>query len=361
LMVMTGTGLGPVVEADEAGPDFLKEVDFGAEVLVGGKPASVVAQVRVTRGDDFILFKLPDDVAQGCYVPLAVRAGGTLSNVASISVSGSGDSCSDPAGFSASDLDGVQKSGGINIGVIQFNRFDFRGEIIGEANGKFVRYHQDDLRGSYAALSTGNGIRNALFVPPFGTCTVHTGSTSIPTDQTEVQQRHNVGQALNLSGPNGKAEMAAPDYQFEARNDFFTPGDYTIDNGTGTSTFGPFKGAITLPRPIEWTNRGEIQTVDRKEDLKVTWAGGAENQEFVMIVGFSQDDTDWGFLCTERVTAGKFTVPASVIAGFPVSAPSGIIGLGTAPLTGAGRFSAPGLDIGLFTYEQATFAVIPLR
>ena len=70
---------------------------------------------------------------------------------------------------------------------------------------------------------------------------------------------------------------------------------------------------------------------------------------------------------TERVSAGKFTVPAWVLSSLPASAtftlggqnvPGGFLGVGTIPLTNAGRFTAPGLDFGVFTYEQATVSLV---
>ena len=84
------------VTADET-MSFLQELDIPADITVGNKPATVMAKVREgASGADFILFKLPDDVPQGCLVPIAVQAGGVTSNVASVSISSSGGSCCRP-------------------------------------------------------------------------------------------------------------------------------------------------------------------------------------------------------------------------------------------------------------------------
>ncbi|MCZ2147821.1 MAG: hypothetical protein LC126_08585 [Bryobacterales bacterium] len=70
-----------------------------------------------------------------------------------------------------------------------------------------------------------------------------------------------------------------------------------------------------------------------------------------------------GFLCAEKVAAGKFTIPAWVLSSLPKSdtfalgdqsMPGGLLGVGAAPFTDTGRFTAPGLDFGVLTYEQAT-------
>lgn len=362
-MVIQATGLGPVA-VDETG-EFLLELDVPAEVMAGNQRATVIAKVRADRGKDFILFKLPDDVPQGCYVPIAVLAGGVTSNTTSISVSASGGACSDPTGFSSSDLEGAQKSGSLSVGVIQFNRFDLGGNPYSEASGRFVRYGAEPLLDSFAANSGAFGARGSFALPPLGTCTV---ARDRP-DLTPAQPL-NVGQALNLSGPNGRLQLAAPNYSFEAERDVFTPGDYTVDNGTGTAAFGPFSAAITLPPPVKWTNQDTLTSADRSQDLSVTWTGGVTDKEFVMILGSSQGEkSDIGFLCTEKVSAGKFTVPAWVLSSLPASAaiprdegfPSGYMAILTAPLTSAARFSGPGLDFGIFTYEQGMLVAVPFK
>lgn len=370
VVVVQGTGLGPVT-GDETSLQLLQEVDTPAEVIVGNKTVPAILNARGGLGQDFIGFKLPDDVLQGCYVPIAVRAGGYTSNVASISVSANGGSCSDPHGFAASDIDVAQRSGGLNMGVIEISDLGFGDQ----AEGRFVRYAATDLTSSFAPGGVESGVRSVFALPPLGSCTVTPGSPAdgfdIPGDPTPAQ-RLNAGPALNLSGPGGRAQLAAPVYRFDSDGaDVFKPGDYTVDNGTGTQAVGPFRGAITLPPPVKWTNQDAISSPDRSQDLTITWTGGATDKEFVMIAGLAQSEkVTAAFLCTERVTAGTFTVPAWVLAKLPASAPvmdggetlpGGLMIVATAPLTSVGRFTATGLDFGLFTYEQGAFNLVSFR
>lgn len=368
-MVVSATGLGPVT-VDETTEQLLAELDTPAEVIVGNKAVTAILAVRAAHGQDFIAFRLPEDVPQGCYVPIAVRAGGYISNFGSISVSANGGSCSDPHGFTTSDIDENQRSGDFNIGIVQLESLGF-GDA---ASGRFVRYEAADLATSFAAASVDSGIRGAFSVPPLGNCTVTPGSPSVdlfevPPDRTPSQGL-DAGAALNLNGPSGPVQLRTPFYHFAYDREVFAPGDYTVDNGAGTQRIRAFKGAMTLPPRLR-TNLDTISSPDRRQDLTVTWTGGATDKEFVMIAGLAQNEkVTAAFLCTERVSAGSFTVPAWVLSNLPESAPlmdgdqtlpGGLLIVATAPLTSVGRFTADGLDFGLFTYEHGGFSFVSFR
>jgi hypothetical protein len=182
-----------------------------------------------------------------------------------------------------------------------------------------------------------------------------------PSDQIPLFY-FNVGPALNLNGPPGSVQLPAINYSYNPDGDAITPGDYTVDNGNGSPQVGQFKAAITLPPPLTWTNKDGLNSQDRTQSLSVTWSGGITDKEFVMIVGLSANQATAGFLCTAQVSAGQFTVPAWVLSSLPASGtftqgnqtfPTGLLGVGTAPFTNVGRFSASGLDFGVLTYEQA--------
>src|SRR6185436_5375278 len=137
-------------------------------------------------------------------------------------------------------------------------------------------------------------------------------------------------------------QLPAPSYS-SPDGPVIAPGDYTVDNGTGSPAVGPFKAALTLPPMLLWTNKGSVASLDRTQDLTVTWSGGIPDKEFAVIVGIaSSNQVTAGFLCAEKVSAGKFTVPAWVLSSLPASAtfmdgdqilPGGALGVGSAPLT----------------------------
>jgi uncharacterized protein (TIGR03437 family) len=374
-IIIEATGLGAV--SGNESQASAQELSVPADVIVGNKLATVITKLRIA-GFDFILIQLPDDVPEGCYVPIAVRAGGVTSNVASISISATGDTCSDPTGLAASDIDAARRSGQISMGTILVGHYDL-GPLGTDdfAAGIFASVDFNSLLRAFSPGNNGGGVRAAFAMPPLGTCTVSRGSPvdsddflDLPADPTPLRYI-NVGQGLNMSGPAGTVQLPGPSYEFETGKNVFTPGDYTVDNGTGTQSFGAFKAVLSLPPMATWTNRNELVSVDRAQDLTVTWSGGVPDKEYVAIVGLaaSQQATG-GFYCVEKVSAGKFTVPAWVLSSLPASATftlgdqtltGGLIGLGTAPLTSASRFTTPGLDFGVFTYEQATVNLVPYR
>ena len=84
------TGLGPVSGPANALPASFPPFS-GVEVFVGNQPANLIYSGRsgCCVGVDQISFQIPPGI-QGCYVPVAVRSGGTISNFVSIAVSSDG-------------------------------------------------------------------------------------------------------------------------------------------------------------------------------------------------------------------------------------------------------------------------------
>jgi uncharacterized protein (TIGR03437 family) len=92
-----GTGLGPINGSDFTLPSTFPNFP-GVELFVGTQPAKVIYAGRsgCCAGVDQISFQVPAGVA-GCYVPVAVRSAGKISNFVSIAVSSDGGPCSDTA------------------------------------------------------------------------------------------------------------------------------------------------------------------------------------------------------------------------------------------------------------------------
>jgi CubicO group peptidase (beta-lactamase class C family) len=102
----------------------------------------------------------------------------------------------------------------------------------------------------------------------------------------------------------------------------------------------------------------------------VNWRGGDPDREFVLVMGVSANTVSKAqasFLCSERVAAGRFVVPAAVLSGLPASSewtgagvPS-VLAVATLPLATSAMFTAPGLDLGLFQYMNIQIKAVKYR
>ncbi len=131
-----------------------------------------------------------------------------------------------------------------------------------------------------------------------------------------------------------------------------------MDNGAGTTSVGPFKAAIVTPPALKWENQSSINIIDRSQNLDVTWSGGDPNG-YVNIVGGSavtSASVGAAFVCREKTSAGRFTIPSLSMLNIPLGDLSvlSVGGFSSAP------FSATGLDSGTLTFygntaKQVTF------
>jgi hypothetical protein len=135
------------------------------------------------------------------------------------------------------------------------------------------------------------------------------------------------------------------------------PGSYTF-TGPGSSVVGAFNGSLVVPPEFVITNTGALATIDRAAGLTVTWVGG-DPDTLVFITGSSFTASASGtltgasFQCYENNTAGRFSVPLSVLQQLPASTsvaagPVSIVfpgSLGVSSISKQVRVAVPGIDI----------------
>jgi hypothetical protein len=109
---------------------------------------------------------------------------------------------------------------------------------------------------------------------------------------------------------------------------------------------------------VDWTNREQIEIVNRNQPLTITWSNPAPGA-IVQIIGYSPSSLgNAGFIgaqffCRAPAEPGSFTVPAWVLGSLPASIeiagiPGGTLAVGLYAF--GDRFSAAGLDYGLVWY-----------
>ncbi len=385
------TGLGPA-----SGPDNIIPSSFpnfpDVEVFVGTQTAKVLYAGRsgCCVALDQISFEVPSGVA-GCFVPVAVRSGGVISNFVSIAVSKGGGSCSDAAPTLPVSMVNQASTGqsikvaALAAGPVSVLRglgFDVK-PYLAQTLSKLLRVKvsQDDVAKLLLAGQTHNqrelaramvkyaaawkalspaaktAVRALLsanqegavadfgqfnmpalqaealggLFPSQGTCStlppVYTGWSGNGLD---------AGSSLTVSGPAGAWTLSpsrAGQYQVLFGSTPTGPnlptGTYTV-TATGGHDVSAFSVTLNVDASVLWTNKSAINTIDRSQPLTVTWSGGPEGGS-VVLGGYVDSNTMGlvGFVCIEDASAGSFTIPSFMLSTLPAAA------------TGAGMFISP--------------------
>ena len=394
IVVLWGTGLGPVTGNEAAGP-LPGDLKTGVEVLVGNQHARVLYQGRsgCCAGIDQINFEVPKGI-EGCFVPVAVSTGAVVSNVTSMSISSSGKVCSDPTGFSTADLLPAAQGKDFRVGSVELFRASISGTVAGTAvslkqdigAAGFYRFTPAAFAATQGAL--GVALRGGTGLASYGSCNVYpmpADSIGIIPDPIAPEALPSGG-AVNIAGPHGarQLEPAVPGvYTGQLGGDdvlgfagqagaggplYLDSGTYTVDNGAGTPAIGPFRASLTVANQISWSNQLQLAAIDRTRNLTVTWTGGNPAKEFIIVAGLASDDASNAagvFVCTERADAGTFTVPSWVLSTLPIVAspdgPNGLLWVGNMSFPQQGRFTAAGLDAGYLYYLLFQFQFVSFR
>jgi uncharacterized protein (TIGR03437 family) len=393
VMVLWGTGLGPVTVPDNQVPG-VQDLRGAANVrvIVGGVEVEPVYAGRSpgSPGADQINFTVPANAPTGCSVPLQVRVGNQLSPTTTIAIAPGGRAvCQHPV-FSDDTLRRIDSGGNVSIGYFGLTSFNtsFAVPVLGNINLKF-----ESADGAFQRLTLGNFDQvTGDVAPQLGACVV----TPQQFDQSGQEIEPPPVQALDagnltLNGPN------VANRAFEKRQNFYNlvlsdlsgglsgilgggaapgiaPGTYTIAGGGGPDV-GPFSASVRLSGLPTWTNRDAITAVNRSQNLTINWSGAAAD-DIVAVLGVAGNlvgGTDGtyrgaGFVCTARGNANSLTVPSSILQQLPAvaavdplsaSAPNAIGVLSVSVTNGEGtngRFTAPlrsggNIDYGFFIYS----------
>lgn len=362
-----GTGLGAIASSDAVAPP-VGDLPGEIRVYVGNTAATVNYHGRAgcCSGLDQINFQIPAGV-QGCHVPIAVQAGGTLSNVATIAVSASGQTCSDSV--MGQDLVNKLASGqNATFGYVRLENLNapFDPSQAYRANmdfgfATFSRYTPQTAGLAEYGVSSGY----CVAVDSSNWRSVRGYPTLVDSSLAQLD----TGLALTLQGqgtmPISQTYLAG--YYFGQLNAtvprFLWSGlSYSV-SGAGGKDIGAFSATETTSIPsVDFTNIGRSQSLSRSADLVVQWSGGDPGMQNgqVTIGGYSYRNSNadnWAmFQCTAPLSAKTLTIPGWILAALPPSGtgqngtltyPLGWIWIGqySNPVT----FQAPGLDRGIYT------------
>lgn len=357
-LILWGTGLGAVT-GDETEPPVA--VNFpGVQVLIGNQVVTPGYAGRSSSpGLDQINVTVPAGINGGCKTSLAVVVNGVTGNVVSTSVAPAGQAtCGDTYGaLTAANLQKAVASGSLNIGAVELSR-------ISSSN-------DDTLGGSFATYPLNSLIRSygGSYAPSIGSCVAYEvtyGTPLVLTDPVVPGLPHlDAGTALLASAAGGASATASEistglylSAVGTPAKAFIVPGVYTVANGNGGLQVPAFSWSATLPAPV--TSSGLPATINRAQDLTVTWAASGSFSA-VAIIGYSAVPVSaslnsWvEFVCEAPASATQFTIPAAILSLLPTNG-YGAVGLLGAGLQIAGVVDdlftvagSPGLDAGVLS------------
>lgn len=375
--ILWGTGLGPIAGSD-ANPPPVGNLPEAPTVYVGNTAVtpSYAGRSGCCSGLDQIVFTVPQGVL-GCYVPIAVQAGGAVGNIGTIAVSAAGQStCSDSV--MGQDLVNKLASGGnVNFGYIRLESTiatvagvatSGTGALGDYAYATFTAFTPQTAYYAEYGVSAGYCVSTEYSYAPSGSISYNFISDLSVFDFSALLD---AGSALSIQGPldaPGPFSQLYPGYGYYAL--YLTPNvthyvlsdeNYTVA-GTGGANVGAF--AVTDTTSISsatLTGIATNQSIPRSSDLTVQWTGGnpALQNGLVTIGGFSAS-SDFSlytsFQCTAPAAAQKFAIPSWVLSTLPPSGTQqsgsltvqlGFIWIGQYNTPTA--FTAPGLDRGIIT------------
>jgi len=385
VIVLYGTGLGPIATADNVPPGAV-QVGSNVIVTVAGKVVTpdYAGRSPAFPGLDQINFKIPTDVITGCYVPASVTASGQVSQDFVLSIAaGSASVCTHPLGLTQSSLATLDSGGTLNVGLFQMLRAFIallNGSIEG-AGGLFDNANANSVFQMYNRIPVAFG--SAPYPAPLNGCVVvdqtNTGSGFMAPDFSLIGGKELIADALVMTatGPVGTKpgtilRQDTGGYLGVFLDPILGPGPWTI-SGSGGVDVGAFKASITLPDNLVWTNQGNFSNVPQS-DLTIVWTGGnASGNPVVTVFGNStivnakdpSKSRAKSFYCAAPASAGRLVVPAAVRAQLPSSTTAdGETAFASLGITTGGfaTFTAPltkgTLDSGAIAYGEATVLTV---
>jgi uncharacterized protein (TIGR03437 family) len=371
-IILWGTGLGPVSHADNIAPTP-GTLPIPVEVFVGGRLAPVAYSGRTPccSGIDQIVFTVPPDAPSGCWVPLYVRSGGTVvSNFTTMAISDNGP-CTEPSNALAATL-----LGGGRTAAVLASRVSVRQDIGVLRAGDVTA----DLAGVYTAAETEGSFNfNPMFsLPPVGTCTSYAVAGNFPQEVSTIAGMAPTGRALDpgtvtAAGsksqqtfvPNGIAGQlmsilggALSSLPSLGNSLQLDSGPVTI-SGNGGKDIGAFQVSASVPQPLTWTNRDQLNTINRAQPLTISWSGGNPSSP-VFIAGGAADlpnNASTLFLCIAAPGSTSFSVPPVLLANVPAVGARliqylGAVYVGQWNVHAPTSFSAPGIERGTATVSN---------
>ena len=318
ILVLWGTGLGPVNGSDTGGAGLgVNMPDIPLKLWLGGVEATVSYQGRsgCCVGEDQVIFTVPDNVPTGCAVPLLVQINNQVSNGVLIPVANGSRDCTptNPA-YAAANVEQdalAGKTGG--SGQISLNSSGGTGS-------------PDSATFQFFEITSFDPGTQAFFVSFIddlapGTCAVYNNllNTTSPPAGTGPAD---AGSSFTITGPNGTLTEQAGNSQLSAKGTFLVPGNFTV-SGTGGADIGAFQANVTIPSFVTLTApslTNPPSSVTRSNGMTFSWTGGGPDVTVELQLYGATDNTGLTgsqVVCQVPSSLGTFTIPPYIMSALP--------------------------------------------
>jgi uncharacterized protein (TIGR03437 family) len=356
-VVLFGTGLGAIAGAPDDRPPGAARTTLPVEVVIAGRMVAPLYAGRSPNyaGLDQINFIAPVDLQPTCYVPVAVRAGGRLSNVASVPMTTAGRTCPHPFNLSEQSAARIDSGGTITIAQVIGERRSSEAGPVGEGMG--IGFAEVDANSLEISVDAPN---DPLNDPQPGICApqvVDNNATVVMRPRVSRPRFLDAGSIVSLVGPSYSADLPrTPDstYGMNLPTGTLRAGVWTFSS-TGGADISPFQLASDLPEPLTWTNRQV--NLNPAQPLRLDWTGGGSGPVNIVITTSTNS-----ILCTGGPQDRTITVPGALMMTLPSGGTGGITFLQEITATG---FALPlrrggTVDGSLFRVEDQTSGTIRL-
>ena len=373
IVIIYGTGFGKVANppADGAAATAAASTLVTPTVTIGGRSATVQYSGLTPGyvGLYQINAMIPAGTPEGCYLPITVTFGSTVSNTITIGVTNSRVDCNTVAssGTTGMTLGGSIGSAALTRSSVQMSLPSIPG-LPGGLPGLGTTV-TDIFGATFSKYDVVVPSSLALYPPVNGGCMVlllKGSSTSMPDMGVVTDKPLNAG-TLTLTGPGGVNKTFAPKtvgvYGDVLSQNALQPGAWTL-SGSGGADVGSFTSVLSVPSPLFNVTDFGLQSGQIKQSagLTTTWACPDPNGQVIeMLMSFNDPQSLFGMaFCTFACSPGRGTMGPDVLLQLPTS--SGdmgtvlTVGFGPGP-TGMSAIKATGLTQGIFTYSISSMTM----
>ena len=350
VITLWGSGLGAdTADSDVQFTSSPHAVNVPLIVYIGGIQAQVLyAGSSGYPGLMQINVKVPPNVIPGCGVPVVGVVGTFVSNTVTIPVGQSGGVCQDA--IRGTDGNGLNTTGAQSS----------------YTSGTLAIVLDTNQKGNQSVFASATFLRDVNQPNTYGYGYVTEGGCLVLQSQVNLTGTINYLNAgtLSITGPTGTQPLPQVvqgqllTYSSNFPTSFFpsTGATFTFQ-GTGGPDIGPFSVTVSDPSPLVWTNQAAITSVNRNQDVTVTWTGGIPGTWVLIGGGSTTISVSGTFVCYAPVSAGQFTIPSYVLLASPV----GSGGISLINQSNNQPFHASGLDISTAVAETESSISVPFN